>query len=133
MIIVVDASVAAKWVLPETDSTRAAALRTADDELIAPSLVIAEIGNAIWKAVLRGNVAGGDATEILRICVAHFERIVPLEELAARASELAIDLRRPIYDCFYLALAQRETAILVTADEDMIAAGRKAKIKVRRL
>jgi predicted nucleic acid-binding protein len=133
MIIVVDASVAAKWVLPETDSTRAAALRTADDESIAPSLVIAEIGNAIWKAVLRGNVAGGDATEILRICVAHFERIVPLEELAARASELAIDLRRPIYDCFYLALAQRETAILVTADEDMIAAGRKAKIKVRRL
>jgi predicted nucleic acid-binding protein len=133
MIIVVDASVAAKWVLPETDSTRAAALRTADDELIAPSLVIAEIGNAIWKAVLRGNVAGGDATEILRICVAHFERIVPLEELAARASELAIDLRRPIYDCFYLALAQRETAILVTVDEDMIAAGRKAKIKVRRL
>jgi predicted nucleic acid-binding protein len=83
--------------------------------------------------VLRGNVAGGDATEILRICVAHFERIVPLEELAARASELAIDLRRPIYDCFYLALAQRETAILVTVDEDMIAAGRKAKIKVRRL
>ncbi len=43
-MMVVDASVAVKWVLPEPDSGPAVALR-GTDVLIAPSLVIAEIGN----------------------------------------------------------------------------------------
>ena len=46
---------------------------------------------------------------------------------------LALNLGHPIYDCFYLALAQRQDVPLVTADEAMIAAARKAKVKVRRI
>jgi predicted nucleic acid-binding protein len=133
MTTVVDASVAVKWVLPEADSDRAAAIRTTDDDLIAPSLAYAEIGSAIWRAVFRGDVPAREAPENLQIAVAHYQRIVPLEEFAERAIELAISLRHPIYDCFYLALAERESAPLVTADEAMIAAARKAKIKVRRI
>jgi predicted nucleic acid-binding protein len=133
MTIVVDASVAVKWVLPEADSDRAAAIRAADDDLIAPSLAYAEIGSAIWRAVLRDDVAAREAREELRIAVAHYRRIVPLEELAERALELATHLRHPIYDCFYLALAERESAPLATADEAMIAAARKAKVKIRRI
>ena len=45
-MMVVDASVAVKWVLPERDSAPAVALR-GTDALIAPSIVIAEIGNAL--------------------------------------------------------------------------------------
>lgn len=133
MTIVVDASIAVKWVLPEADSERAAAIRTTDDDLIGPSLAYAEIGSAIWRAVLRGDVAAKEAREHLRIAVAHYQRTVPLEELAEKAIELATQLRHPIYDCFYLALAERAHAPLATADEAMIAAARKAKIKVRRI
>ncbi|MGO9360054.1 MAG: type II toxin-antitoxin system VapC family toxin [Xanthobacteraceae bacterium] len=133
MTVVVDASVAVKWVLPEAGSDRAAAIRTADDDLIAPSLACAEIGSAIWRAVLRGDVAAREARQHLQIAVAHYGRIVPLEELAERALELATHLRHPIYDCFYLALAQRENAPLATADETMITAARKVKIKVQRI
>ena len=133
MILVVDASVAVKWVLPESDSALAAELRTADDELIGPSLAWAEIGSAIWKAVRRGDITARDARETLQIAVAHYHRIEPLDEYAERALALAIELRHPIYDCFYLALAERENAPLVTADEEMIAAARKAKIKARRI
>jgi predicted nucleic acid-binding protein len=64
-MIVVDASVAVKWVLPEADSGPAVALREAD-ALIAPSLVIAEIGNALWKSVLRGDVDKSDASVLCR-------------------------------------------------------------------
>ncbi len=133
MIVVVDASVAAKWVLPEADSACAAAIRTPDDDLIAPSLAVAEIGNAVCKAALRGDMAPHQASDALRIAVAHYHRILPLEEFAAAALDLATSLRYPIYDCFYLALAQRGSAPLVTADEAMFAAARKAKIKVKRL
>lgn len=133
MTLVVDASVAVKWILPEPGSTATAALRRQDMELIAPSLVIAEIGNALWKKVLRGEIEGGDALAAMRIAAAQLSEVMPLGQLAATAIKLAIDLRHPIYDCFYIALAQRESATLVTADEDMIAAARSAKIKVRRL
>ena len=132
MTLVVDASVAALWVLEQEDSARAIALR-AEDGLIAPSLIAAEIGSAIWKAVRRRAVARGDALVAIEAALLPFEALIPTEELRVRALALAIELNKPIYECFYLALAERERAPLVTADETMIAAARKAKIKVRRL
>lgn len=133
MTLVIDASVAAKWVLPEPDSERAAALRIEDPDLVAPSLVVAEVGNAIWKGAQRKDLNRPQALAALRIAAAHFARLVPLEELAAEAMALALDGRHPIYDSFYLVLARRESAPLVTADEAMVAAARRARVKVRRL
>ena len=40
--------------------------------------------------------------------------------LASRAFEIAAELRQPVYDCFYLALAESEDAMLVTADRRLI-------------
>jgi predicted nucleic acid-binding protein len=133
MTLVVDASVATKWVVPEHGSAAAAALREADADLIAPALIIAEIGNALWKKALRGEIERREAPQALELALFHFREIMPLEDLAGTAVNLAIELRHPIYDCFYLALAERENAPLATADEAMIAAARKAKIKVRRI
>jgi len=134
MTIVVDASVGVKWVLPETGSEGAAAIRTADDDLIAPSLAYAEIGNAIWRAVVRGDVPAAEARRDLKVAVSHYRRIIPLAELADRALELATRLRHPIYDCFYLALAERERCPLITADGRLIAAAKAMKgVKLRLL
>lgn len=133
MTLVIDASVAVKWILPEAGTAAAAALREEDTDLIAPSLVIAEIGNALWKKALRGEILKHEATPALRLVISRFSEIVAFEALASTTVELAIELRHPIYDCFYLALAERENAPLVTADQTMIAAARKAKIRVRRI
>jgi predicted nucleic acid-binding protein len=133
MTLVIDASVAVKWILPEIGSDDAASLRAPGTDLIAPSLVIAEIGNALWKKCLRGEVARRDTAPALRLAISQFTGIVAFESLADSAIELAVSLRHPIYDCFYIALAERENAPLVTADENMIAAAKKAKIKVQRL
>jgi predicted nucleic acid-binding protein len=40
--------------------------------------------------------------------------------LKDRALAIAIELRHPAYDCFYLALAERNTSPLVTADDRLI-------------
>jgi predicted nucleic acid-binding protein len=54
--------------------------------------------------------------------------------LHARALKIAIALKHPIYDCFYLALAERERAPLISADKKLIAAAKRAKgIEVRAL
>jgi predicted nucleic acid-binding protein len=130
---VVDASVAVKWILPESGSSAAAALRELNDDLSAPSLIAVEVGNALWKAVRRGSVTRSEALEGFEAALISLQSLIPIEELRVRALTLAIELRHPIYDCFYLALAQRENALLVTADEAMLTAARKAKIKARRI
>lgn len=131
--MIVDASVAAKWVLPEPNSDRADLLRQQANELVAPTLVVAEIANAIWKRAMRNEISAEDGAAALRAAVNLFSAIVNMAELADEAFKLSASLRHPIYDCFYIALAQRERAELVTADERMATAARKARIKVRRL
>ena len=70
----------------------------------------------------------------LETAIRLFGRLVSPAELAARATEIAVELRHPIYDCFYLALAERERAPLISADQRLIAAGKRMKgVEVRAL
>ena len=126
MTLVVDASVAVQWVLDEPGTERALRLRS-DDGLIAPSLIAAEVANALWKAVRRGIVKRTDAMASIGSILIPFEAIIPIEELRSRALDLAVELNHPIYDCFYLALAERERCGLVTADKRLIGAAKKLR------
>jgi predicted nucleic acid-binding protein len=132
--LVVDASVAAQWVLPERQSEQANALRLTAEPIIAPDLVFAEIGNALWKRAVQGEITAATAVEALTTATGLFTALVSMAELAARATEIAIALKHPIYDCFYLALAERERAPLISADKRLIAAAKRAKgVEVRAL
>ena len=134
MTLVVDASVAAQWVLPEAQSDRANALRLTGEPVVAPDLVFAEIGNAVWKRAIQGELSAATAVEALTTATALFTALVPMAELAARATELAIALKHPIYGCFYLALAERERAPLISADKRLLTAAKRMKgIEVRAL
>lgn len=133
MTLVVDASVAIKWVLLEDATDRAAALRKQPDELIAPSLIAAEIGSAMRKRVAAQELTVTEAVSAAEFATGLMTRLVPIPELASRALQIAVAVQHPIYDCFYLALAERERCELVTADARLIAAAKKAKIKVRPL
>ena len=111
---VIDASVAAKWLAPEPDTPLAEALLA--DDLIAPDLLYAEVANILWKKQLRGEM---DAATVQ--IGARWLLQVPLQVhdsagLLADALALALQLQHPAYDCFYLALALRVEAPLVTAD-----------------
>ncbi len=127
MTLVVDASVAAKWFLKVDGSDRAAGLRGSGDDLIAPSLIVAEIGNAVWKRAIWREVSARDAVRALQTAISLFTQLIAPTDLAARATEIAIELRHPIYDCFYLALAERERCALITADRRLIAAAKAMK------
>ena len=133
MTLVVDASVAAQWVHEQEGTARAIALR-AEGGLIAPSLIAAEIGSAIWKAVGRGAVSRADALIAIEAALLPFEALIPIEQLRVRALALAIELDHPIYDCFYLALAERERAPVISADKRLMAAAKRVKgVEVRTL
>ena len=54
--LVIDASIAIKWVVEEEGTTAALALRQ-QAKLIAPELLVAECANILWKKVLRGELS----------------------------------------------------------------------------
>lgn len=118
--IVVDASIAIKWIVPEPGTVEAIQLYSRC-EAIAPDLLIAECANILWKKVSRGNLTREQATVAAELLEELEAELFPMRALFPRAAELALDLNHPAYDCFYLALAEAEGAPLVTADERLAA------------
>lgn len=120
--LIVDASVAVKWHVLQDYSEEARAL-AGRAELFAPDLIIAEIANAIWKYVRAGQLAEELGREMLRKSHAPFSALFPVPPLQLHAFDLACALKHPVYDCFYLALAARESVPLVTADKRLASLG----------
>lgn len=122
MAMIVDASVAFKWFVPESDSDAALALFETTEPLYAPDLVLTEVANAMWARLRK---VDGDHGPAVKAAASALPRmltlLVPVVELLPRAIELAFNLQHPIYDCLYLALAEREKAALITADRRLIA------------
>ena len=111
---VIDASVAAKWLAPEADSPLADSLL--DDELVAPDLLYAEVANILWKKQARGEMEASTLAIAARWLLHLPLQVHDGASLFAEALFLAQKLHHPAYDCFYLALALRVDAPLVTAD-----------------
>jgi predicted nucleic acid-binding protein len=112
--IVVDASVALKWVLDEADSEAAVALL--DETLVAPALWLIEAANALWRRSLRGELTEEQALARLLELLEAPVSTVAIEDDLVSAAHIANVLKHPVYDCLYLALALREGAEVVTAD-----------------
>ena len=117
MRLVVDASVAVKWLIAEDGSDAADRLLTDDDDLHAPRLMASEVANALWRKVRLGEIERNQAGTLTATLSEMPVRWGADEAVCADAVRLAVTLDRPVYDCVYLALAHRLDARLVTADE----------------
>jgi len=117
MTVVVDASVAARWFLTLDRSDAATALLRSGERLIAPDLVVVEATNTAWKARTFGDVSMETVLDFVEKSARLFHELVPAADLKDRALEIALALKHPAYDCFYLALAQQRDCKLVTADD----------------
>ena len=113
--LVIDASVAIKWLVPEEDFASAHALR-GKFRLIAPQLIYAECANILWKKVGRGDLSNHEAVGLASLIDALDIEVASMRGLVEAATTLSTRLRRPAYDCFYLALAILEDCRFVTAD-----------------
>lgn len=127
-MIVVDASIALKWVVEEPGSEHAARLLELNETFGAPDVLFAEVANVLCKKVRGGMASTRQAivslTE-LRTAIGHVESTVALSDASLR---LAIQLDHSAYDCFYLAMAG-DAGELVTADDAFIRKCRAAGVK----
>lgn len=114
---VVDASVAVKWIVAEPLSGESATLLDSGVTLLAPDLLFAEATSALAAKHRHGEMDAeqlAEAVDLLR--KAPVATPLSMRRLAASSARLARDLRHPVHDCFYLALAIHEDHPVVTAD-----------------
>lgn len=116
---VVDASVAAKWVVEERDSTEAALL-LAYDALYAPDHWRAEAVNVLWSKAFRGDLTEAEAKERVSVLMTAPITETPVATLMIRAFEIAVLRMVTVYDALYVALAEQRGVPLVTADERLV-------------
>jgi predicted nucleic acid-binding protein len=128
---VVDASVALKWVIPEVLSEQADRVLATDAPLLAPDLLMVEAANVLWKKTRRRELTAAEAERALAVLSTTGLAVSPAESLVRRAHALAQRLGHPVYDCVYLALAERERAAFVTADERLLGRARRSRMRIR--
>jgi predicted nucleic acid-binding protein len=116
-LLIVDASVAVKWLLPELDSGHAECLLDDQFRLFAPDLLPIEVANGLWKEARAEGISPAEAEARLTAFREFRVTLHPSSDLLAVALEIALETDRTVYDCLYLALAQRERGVLVTADD----------------
>ena len=117
--VVIDASVAVKWVITEDGTEQALRLRERY-RFVAPELLSAECANILWKKVQRGQATEVLATAGIDILLSSEIELFSMKHLAKSALTLSFQLRHPAYDCFYLSLAQEQNLRFITADARLL-------------
>lgn len=121
-MIVVDASVAVKWLLPEDGAEAARELLAGGDPLLVPSVAAIEVPGAVLRRLRAGLLDEAEAKQCITLwddLLRENIRVIPVEELLDSALRIAIACSHPLTDCFYVAAAVKTGAPLVTADAEL--------------
>ena len=124
--IVLDASVAAKWLLPSRNEPFAAEAARVFDRYVAgeigivvPDLFWAELANVLWKSARLGRCTEPAARLSLESILDRGFPTVPSNSLVSHAFDIAIAFGSSVYDAIYVALAVTSNRRFVTADEKL--------------
>jgi predicted nucleic acid-binding protein len=120
-MIAIDASAAYESLIGE----RSDEVLSRTSALTAPDIIVGELLNARWKSA-RSHLPAPSLDAILGFLKR--VRIVPCLAYATEAANLAERLDHPVYDCLYIAVAQRETLKLLTIDSHLMRKMRSHKL-----
>jgi len=124
MKYVIDTSVDIKTYVQEQDSGKAVRLRNdyhkGVHELIAPDIFPTEMCNVLMILERSGKIKPGEADLFFMQFLIEVPPLVAAVPLLPRALEIAKQFRQTVYDCLYIALAEREGCELVTADDKLV-------------
>ena len=132
MKAVVDTNVIAYFLLGTT--TFADEVRpfwSSANELLAPTLWEAELGNVVWMAVRAGALPAAEAPATLTLAGRLGIHSIPSRRLWHGALLRAIQSGTAVYDTLFVELADREGVPLVTFDARLIRAWPKLCIRPR--
>ncbi len=120
--VVVDASIAIKWLVEEDHSGEADQLLIAWDRdntrVTAPHLLPTEVANGLYQRVRRGHISLASAVQLEAAFLEKDIALVQSAHIHLRAMRIASALaQNAVYDAHYLALAEALDCELWTADQ----------------
>ncbi len=118
--LIVDASVAMKFYFREAGSEVARDILNSRSGLVAPDLLFIEMASVAAKRVKIGLSTLVDAATAVSSIRNLIDAVIPAAERADRAFRLACEHGMSAYDGAYLALAERRSAVVITADARLI-------------
>jgi len=129
--VVLDANAAVEVALEGKAAGALSAVLSQSEEVIAPELLVPEVVNAVWKYHQFAEFDLGKCEKILELAVGLVDRLISHREIYREAFALSrAQKTRTAYDMFYLALARREDAVLLTLDGTLKKEARRAGIRV---
>lgn len=137
-MIVVDASLAVKWFLPEVGADAAALVLLSDKVIIGPDMLAVEVNATLVRGA---NMVKANRQEA-KSSIQRFQDMIEANDVQLmrstarqieRSANLAIDLGHPLKDCIYLALAMELDCELVTCDAKFAPKAREVWNRVRLL
>ena len=124
MKYVLDSCVGFKWALIEVDTFKARRLR--DDyrngihQLLAPDIFIVEIAHSLTRAERQQRITPAQGAQALFDVMQTLPQLVASLPLLVRAYAISSQARIGLYDCLYVALAERERCPLISADDKLL-------------
>jgi predicted nucleic acid-binding protein len=124
MKYILDSSVDFKWVIPELLSDKALLLRAnfiaRTHDLLAADIFPGEVGHALTRAERQGRITPGEALQLWSEVMLTSPVLIPSLSRTHRAIEISSQTRVGVFDCLYVALAEREGCEFVTADDRLV-------------
>lgn len=118
--VIIDASVAAKWIFLESDSDQAESLLYTSNSFLVPEYFYIEMDSIITKKVRKRLLEPEEALmkrkQVNELTMSEIDSSV----YSKLSFEIAISLSITLYDAIYLATAIKQDAILWTADNRLV-------------
>jgi predicted nucleic acid-binding protein len=124
MRYVVDASVAVKWALQEVDTDKA--LRLRDDlrngvhAFLAPDFFPVEVAHSLTRAERQRRITPAEGARAFFDVAQTLPLLLASLPVLVRAYAISSQARIGVYDCVYVALAEREGCPFITADDKLV-------------
>ncbi len=124
MKYVLDSSLAFKWVVPEALSEKAIALR--DEfrqglhEFLAPDVFPIEVAHALTRAERQDRISTANGFDLWTEVMLDCPQLSSSTDLVPNAYLISSAMRLGVYDCLYIALSERESCLVVTADQRLV-------------
>jgi len=120
MIVVLDASAAIEIALNKENGNRFRELLLQSELVLAPDTFPSEVTNTFWKYGSYSDLPLDKCTKGIDYCLDLVDDYINTKNLCREVFSESIKMGHPAYDLFYLVLARRNNAYVMSKDKNMI-------------
>lgn len=128
MTIVLDASAAIEIALNLENAKIFKDLINESSLVLAPNFYPVEITNVFWKYCKFGNLVEEKCKIGINCCIDLIDDFIDIKHMCGEVFTQSKLNQHPAYDMFYLVLARRESAILLSKDKKLLKVAKDMKI-----